>query len=231
MKLYLVIASLAVLLSPGSLVAQRLAVDNGQLDLLLSDTFLNNFGLSQVGQTAEVIRPGGLGAGAGSNGFPVNPRDAITRATTFVFSVGEPESGTGSIETSGRLTFDDTVNIIFTGDLGIGFDSARSSSTTSGFFVTGVIIDESETPVRLTLFDLGADTAASADATRFLVTSDEVTLSPEFTALLSRPDRPVPDGVRVGSISVTANAVAVPEPGTAVLFLTGLMTFSLRRRR
>ena len=228
MKFYLFVA-LAVLLSPSLLVAQRLAVDNGQLDLLLSNQFLSDFGLTQVGQTDDVVRPGGLGAG--SNGFPVNSRDAITRATTFVFNVGEPESGIGSIETSGRLTFDDTVNIITTGDLGIGFDRARSSSTTSGFFVTGVIIDENQIPVRLPLFDLGADTTASADATRFLVASEELTVSPEFTSILDRDDRPVPAGIRAGSISVTASVAAVPEPGSAILLLTGLMTIGLRRRR
>ena len=211
-------------LSPVEVMAQRLRVVSGELDLLLSDDFLTAFRLFQIDQTDDVIRPGGLGSN--SNRFLVNSPTAAERPTDFLFNPGQPESAQGLISTSGFLFFDDLVTPrIPSGDLSLGYDSSRITESTSGFFVFGTL-EEFQAP----LFDLGSDTMATANEDGFFVSSDLLTLSPEVTVALSRPDRIVPPGVVVGSIAVTGNVAAVPEPGSGTLFVMGLMTIAAKRR-
>ena len=216
--------SVCCFLSSPDVSAQQLAVDSGQIDLLLSDDFLTAFRLFQIDRTDDVIRPGGLGPN--SNRFVANSRTATQRATDFLFTVGQPESAQGLIATSGFIFFDDLVTPrIPAGDLSLGYDTGRITDTTSGFFVFGTV-EEIQAP----LFDLGSDTIASATSESFSVSSDLLTLSPELTIGLSRPDRIVPPGVVAGSISVTGNVAAIPEPGSGSVCLLGLLTIAAKRR-
>ena len=224
-RIFLLMVTVCCFVGPVDLLAQQLRVDSGQLDLRLSDDFLEAFRLFQVDQTDDVILP--EGPGSNLNRFLVNSPTAPQRPTDFLFNLGEPESAQGLIATSGTLTFDDLVTAnIMSGDLSLGYDTSRISDSASGFFVTG-FLEEFQGP----LFDLGSDTMAAANTTGFFVSSDLLTLSPEVTAVLSRPDRIVPPGVVAGSIAVTGNVAAVPEPGGGMLCLMGMLTIAARRRR
>ena len=132
-------------------------------------------------------------------GFPV------VEDTYFTFEVDSFAPVSGSIEHSGTVTLglgDDEVTV---GDFSIGFDAARVSETTSGFFVADTTEDDLELEI---LFDVGMTGGLSADAESLEIAEADLLVAPEFAEALEAEELA---GADVGDTRIDASAIE-PEP-------------------
>lgn len=209
LKIVLATASLAAASQAGAVM-----LTGGQTNVALDTEILSSVGLDLSGVAGPVIVPGNLGAA--SVAFP------ITAATTFDYTAGSLAPFSGTIEHSGSVLFND--GGLEVGNFTIGFDAGRQSATTSGFFVADNI-----TFPGVALFDIGPP--STLDATDMMLTvGADLLVSPELAGVL---EDTALIGVDVGDALVegTAGSVAVSEPGTLALMLSGLALAGFARRR
>ena len=134
-------------------------------------------GLTISGTSDEVIVPGNISTD--SVAFGINSPSATAPLLPTTFSYDSDDFLTtfsGTIEHLGSVFFNtDTVEV---GNFTIGFDGARASATTSGFFV------ESTVGISAILFDVAPPTALSATATDLTIAAD-LLVSPDFAGFLN----------------------------------------------
>ncbi|WP_299490735.1 spondin domain-containing protein, partial [Acaryochloris sp. IP29b_bin.137] len=128
----------------------------------------------------------------------------ITEATDFSFAPVPFTPLGGSIEHSGTITLGLGGAEATIGEFSIGFDPARVSDTTSGFFVADTLDD----PLGLEiLFDLSAPGTASVSNNELEISDTDLLLSPELAGVLGLTDLA---GADVGDAQVDAIATEVP---------------------
>lgn len=214
--------SAASLITPAlissSAQAATLQLNSGVTNVILNTTTLSSVGLELTGTNGIVIDPAlDVPTGFALAGFPITP------ATNFTFSDANgftPLGGT--IEHSGTITFNNSVTV---GNFSIGFDQARASRITSGFFVRdtaslGAILFDVAPPSRLALTSSSLSLAAT------------LLVSAEFAGFLGNTAL---TGAEVGSASITGDiseVAAVPEPTTVLgaIAAGGILAASRRKK-
>ncbi len=147
---------------------QQRLVQDGATSVVLDTALLSSVGLDLTGadSTAPSALPGGVGFD-------------ITTDSTFQFfakadgSIFIPQSGV--IAHTGTVTFNGGITV---GDFNIGFDLARASGTTSGFYVEDTV---GELGI---LFDIGLPDAVDYAVGNLRVGPADLLVSPEFAAVL-----------------------------------------------
>ncbi|MEO1008947.1 MAG: hypothetical protein AAFX79_10285 [Planctomycetota bacterium] len=211
-------ATAALTATAGTALAQEFAVVGGQTSVLLdTGTLSAAASLDLSGVSSDVIAPGALGAD--SVAFGINPRDAATLPTTFLYDTDLADFS-GTIEHTGSVFFNmDTVEV---GNFTIGFDAGRVGGDRSGFFV------ESTTGIAAILFDVGTPSDLVADDTGLQIGAD-LLVSNEFATFLVDQGLAASDltGADVGDALVEG---VIPAPASlALLGMGGLL--AARRRR
>ena len=116
------IYTLAFLLClPLTAQATAIQVDGGHTSVLFG-----NGALASLGLTITSVTPNQMGdLGPNSVSFGINPRNAIGDAldTTFIYDSPAFAPFSGTIEHSGRVQFNDSIEV---GDFTIGFDGERT---------------------------------------------------------------------------------------------------------
>ncbi|MEM1445872.1 MAG: PEP-CTERM sorting domain-containing protein [Planctomycetota bacterium] len=184
-------------------------------DALSSAASLTLSGVStDVGSSTDI---------AGGVAFSINPTDASSLPTTFMYDPADfLGTFSGTIEHTGSVFFNsDTVEV---GNFTIGFDAGRAVGDASGFFV------ESTTGIAAILFDIETPSSLSALSDSLQIGAD-LLVSPEFASFLQTNSLASADltGVDVGDAFV--NATSVPTPSAAAGILFGLGALGLRRKR
>ena len=216
-----VVISLASLSSASAVVVE---VGGGTTSVDLDLMTLETVGLTLTGaDTTGTAEPNFI------VGFPINSRTGGVIPTTFTYDSAAFAPFGGAIEHTGTVSFILGGNPLVLGDFTIGYDAGRVAGAASGFFVestTGGITDG----LNAILFDISGPTPATS-LTELTITGGEPTggagllVSPELAGLLGNNGL---IGATVGSARV--DALAIPEPSTALLGLVGL-AFGMRRRR
>jgi hypothetical protein len=199
-----------VIAAPEASFASVFFLESGTTSVTLETETLESVGLSLTGTNNTV---------PAADGFLVGFN--ITPDTDFSF---DPDGGFapvgGTIEHEGSVTFNDDLTV---GDFSIGFDAARATDNTSGFFVqdtldTGAILFDVATPDEVTFDEEGQTLALEGD----------LLVSPEFAGVLQQEG--LIGGV-VGAARTEASTSAVPEPTTILGALTaGTFLTAVRRR-
>jgi hypothetical protein len=205
LKQMLVLASLMM-----ATQANAIPVSSGQTNVLLDVELLASVGLTLSGVGGGTIVPGNLGPG--SVAF------SIIGTTTFQYTAGTFAPFSGTIEHAGTVSFN--ANTLTVGNFTIGFDAARVSATTSGFFVA----DNVKFP-GVALFDIGNPSSLVATAIDLTIAAD-LLVSAELAGVLQNTAL---TGVDVGDALVEARSVA--EPATVMLLLAGTALAGVARRR
>jgi hypothetical protein len=148
----------------------------------------------------------------------------ITPDTNFSFS---DEGGFtplgGTIEHTGSVTLgvEGLADPVTVGDFTIGYDAARATDKTTGFFV------KDNLDLDAILFDVAAPVATFEFADPDLTLGSDLAVSPEFAAVLASLGKPDVTGAIAGAAQVNAIVqeqppTSVPEPlGILGLLLTG----------
>ncbi|MEO1670947.1 MAG: hypothetical protein AAFR77_09210 [Cyanobacteria bacterium J06631_2] len=137
----------------------------------------------------------------------------ITEESDFVFS---DEDGfaplAGTIEHTGTITFDSAAGDITVGDFSIGFDAARVSETTSGFFVANTF--EGVLPDGAVLFDVGVPDALEIEADELNIGTADLLVANEFADILLDTGLAADDltGADVGDAAIAGIIDEVVEP-------------------
>ncbi|MEO1800482.1 MAG: hypothetical protein AAFR62_08640 [Cyanobacteria bacterium J06629_2] len=141
-------------------------------------------------------------------GFP------IVEDTYFTFQTDPFAPVSGSIEHSGTITLGLDDAEVTVGDFSIGFDAARASETTSGFFVADTTDDDLELEI---LFDVGIPGSLSADAESLEIAEADLLVAPEFAEALGAAELA---GADIGDTRVDASAI---EPEITIGETTALI--------
>ena len=218
--------------------AAMVDVVGGRTSVALDATTLGAAaGLTLSGTSAEVQSPGDI---PDSVAFPITPRDAAVRPTTFSYDSSDfLNTFSGTIEHAGTVSFNE--NAITVGNFTIGFDSARAGTLggiASGFYV------QSNTDVNAILFDVANPGSLDASETLLAIDAD-LLVSPEFGQFLLGGGLASSDlaGADVGNARVAAIGVAdngggnggggnvIPLPPAVVPGLIALAMFVVPKLR
>ena len=213
--------------------AATVDVTGGRTSVVLDTEALSSAaGLTLSGTSPEVQSPGDL---ENSVAFPITPRDAAVRPTTFSYDpVDFLNTFSGTIEHAGTISFNE--NAVTVGNFTIGFEAVRAGTlegAASGFYV------RSNTDVDAILFDVAQPSALNASETLLALDAD-LLVSPEFGQFLLGTGLATVDlaGVDAGDARVAATATGsggtvIPLPPAVVPGLIGLAALAapkLRRR-
>jgi hypothetical protein len=206
-----------LLATPLSSNAATAQVEGGQTSVLFGNGALDALGLTITKVSPNV---GGGNLGPNSVALGINPRDAKGNAldTTFIYDSPSFVPFSGAIEHSGRIQFNDTINV---GDFTIRAETGRPMDT-SGFVV------ESTFGLSAILFDIANPIVEAFDNS--LVISADILVSPELATTLGDPALA---GVDAGMALVDARSTVVPIPAAVWLFgsgLIGLIAIARRKR-
>ena len=151
-------------------------------------------------------------------GFNINSRGDAISPTTFAYEANDLTPVSGTIESTGSISFNSGATSF--GNIRLGFDEDRITGSNSGFFgestagtFTGIVFDISSTS------DVEALTSS-------LTIEGDIFLSTELADVIPNSTA----GTNIGTIAIDA-AAAVPEPSSlGCVAILGIMT-TLRRRR
>ena len=151
-------------------------------------------------------------------GFNINSRGDAISPTTFAYEANDLTPVSGTIESTGSISFNSGATSF--GNIRLGFDEDRITGSNSGFFgestagtFTGIVFDISSTS------DVEALTSS-------LTIEGDIFLSTELADVIPNSTA----GTNIGTIAIDATA-AVPEPSSlGCVAILGIMT-TLRRRR
>ena len=201
------LATLALLWGPPDVArAATVNVTGGQTSIAFDTAALTTAGLTVSGSTG-VNDPGDI---PNSLGFPINPRDAAVRPTTFSYDPTDfANTHTGNIEHSGTVQFNGNP-ALDAGDLTIAFDANRAGTlngNASGYFV------QTNTGGGGILFDLGTPTNLNATDTSLTIDAN-VLASPEFAQALLGSQTTTTDvtGSVLGTAHIAATASGEQPP-------------------
>lgn len=199
---------------PLSAQATTVQVEGGQTSVLFGNGALASLGLEITSVTPNVT--GDLGPN--SVAFGINPRNAIGDAldTTFIYDSPDFAPFSGAIEHSGRVQFNDSIEV---GDFTIRAAGGRPAGT-SGFVV------ESTFGLTGILFDIANPIIEAFDNS--LVIAADILVSPELAGILGNEAAAGADG---GMALVAAHSTVVPIPAAAWLFGSGLIGLVAVARR
>ena len=218
-------AIVAIAMTMTALAAPAATVDvtGGRTSVALDTEALSSAaGLTISGTSPEVQSPGDL---EGSVAFPITPRDAAVRPTTFSYDPADfLNTFSGTIEHAGTVSFNE--NAVTVGNFTIGFDGDRAGTlggAASGFYV------RSNTDVDAILFDVAAPSALDATETLLALDAD-LLVSPEFGQFLIGGGLATADlsGTDVGDARIAATAsgggggTVIPLPPAVVPGIAGL---------
>jgi hypothetical protein len=207
------LAVLALTLAlPFATQAATVQVEGGQTSVLFGNGALASLGLEITSVTPNVT--GDLGPN--SVAFGINPRNAIgdARDTTFLYDSPDFAPFSGTIEHTGRVQFNDSIEV---GDFTIRAAAGRPSDT-SGFVV------ESTFGLEAILFDIANPIIEAFDNS--LVIAADILVSPELAAALGNESAA---GADAGMALVVANSTLesppgeIPIPAAVWLFGSGLL--------
>lgn len=186
--------------------AATVQIEGGQTSVLFGNGALDSLGLSITSVTPNV----GGNLGPNSVSFGINPRNAIGGAldTTFIYNSPDFSPFSGTIEHSGRIQFNGTIEV---GDFTIRAASGRPTGT-SGFVV------ESTFGLNAILFDIANPIIEAFDNS--LVIAADILVSPELAGFLGASGLA---GVDAGMALVDAHSTVVPIPASLWLFGSGLL--------
>lgn len=186
--------------------AATVQIEGGQTSVLFGNGALDSLGLSITSVTPNV----GGNLGPNSVSFGINPRNAIGGAldTTFIYNSPDFSPFSGTIEHSGRVQFNGTIEV---GDFTIRAASGRPTGT-SGFVV------ESTFGLNAILFDIANPIIEAFDNS--LVIAADILVSPELAGFLGASGLA---GVDAGMALVDAHSTVVPIPASLWLFGSGLL--------
>lgn len=212
------VASLCVAL-PAS-PARAAVVTGGETTVTLAYGTLNTFGIVLTGTTGtlsgnDIVFPivGGDFSFTPGTLLPVDATTSIDHAGTIDLSI---------------IDFDAspiTVTPVTVGDFSIGFDAARASGTTTGFFV------ESTTGLEAILFDVATPPVVDEASSSALLFGGDLAVSPELAGVLVGAGLPDLTGAVVGSAFVSATAVPEPSAVSLAGIAIAAAGFGLVRRR
>ena len=217
---------LLVSLSPARLHAAAVDVIGGRTSVALDLAALESAGLTLSSVSDEVEAPGDI---PDSVAFPINPRSAAPRPTSFSYDPADfINTFGGTIEHTGSVFFNDSA--VEVGDFTIAFDAARAGTlngSASGFYV------QSNAGANAILFDVAAPDALDAQ-NDFLTIDADLLVSPEFAAVLQSLSGQTVDfsGADVGNARVAAAAIPLPPavlPGLIGLASVAGLRFWRRR--
>ena len=151
-------------------------------------------------------------------GFNINSRGDAISPTTFAYEANDLTPVSGTIESTGSISFNSGATSF--GNIRLGFDEDRITGPNSGFFgestagtFTGIVFDISN----------GSNVNALASG---LTIEGGISLSPELAGAIPGSTA----GTNIGTFAIDATA-AVPEPSSlGCVAILGIMT-TLRRRR
>ena len=197
---------------PGLTVEAGFTVSSGVTSLFLDPAVLQAAGLESVDIQGT--------ADPNTEGFS-NPEQVagfeFSEATDFTFEFSEGEGITsveGTLEHTGSITFNDTV--VFS-DFTIGFNPARATDTTSGFFVQDNNLSD------IVLFDLSVPDTVTFDGETLTIADTDLLISPEFANLAETiigDDVPDLTGQDVGDARIDAEIEVSDDTQTVTLNLT-----------
>ena len=227
MKKTLVTTAVISLTCLSSASAAIVEVGGGTTSVDLDLTTLGSVGLTLTGSDTT-----GTAAPNFIVGFPINSRAGGAIPTTFTYDSDAFAPFGGSLEHTGTVTFSLGPDTLVLGDFTIGYDAGRIDAGTgaSGFFVestTGGVTNG----LNAVLFDINGPNPVT-DLSSLTITGSEGTggagllVSPELAGLLGNAGL---IGATVGSARV--DALAIPEPSSAILGILGALLGVSRRRR
>jgi len=199
--------AIALLLAiPFTTQAAMIQVEGGQTSVLFGNGALATLGLEITSVTPNVT--GDLGPN--SVAFGINPRNAIGDAlnTTFIYDSPEFAPFSGAIEHTGRVQFNDSIEV---GDFTIRAADGRPAGTSS-------FVVESRFGLNAILFDIANPIIEAFDNS--LVIAGDLLVSPELAAAL---ENEAAAGADAGMALVVANSTVVPIPAAVWLFGSGLL--------
>ena len=198
--------ALLIIAMPFTTHAASVQVEGGQTSVLFGNGALDSLGLTITSVTPNV----GGNLGVNSISFGINPRNAIGGAldTTFIYDSPDFSPFSGTIEHSGRVQFNGTIEV---GDFTIRAATGRPTGT-SGFVV------ESTFGLNAILFDIANPMIEAFDNS--LVIAADILVSPELADTLGAGDLA---GLDAGMALVDAHSTVVPIPASLWLFGSGLL--------
>ena len=151
-------------------------------------------------------------------GFNINSRGDAISPTTFAYEANDLTPVSGTIESTGSISFNSGATSF--GNIRLGFDEDRITGLNSGFFgesTIGTFIG--------VVFDISNGSNINA-LTSSLTIEGDIFLSTELADVIPNSTA----GTNIGTFAIDATA-AVPEPSSlSCVAILGIMT-TLRRRR
>jgi hypothetical protein len=156
--------------------------------------FMNQVDLVQDGTTSVALDTNLLESATGltlsgseNTVAPVNEKFAvgfdISETSDFLFSNADGFTPVaGEIEHTGTITFNSSAGDITVGDFSIGFDAARKTEDTSGFFLENTV--EGVLPEGAVLFDIGNPESLKAEGGNLSIDNANLLVAPELADTL-----------------------------------------------